>query len=218
MQIPGQKSVLALAIAQIEVSKYRYGPALTRLDQALPEVDASDQDTRVAMNRLRGVCLYQLNRVDEARAAYESVLAISSNDTQTLNNYAFLLLEQGENLEKAVELAEQASRQAPANGAVLDTLGWAQYKMGKIEEARLTLQRAVTLADLAASHFHLAVVLNDIAKDTDSSIVRRSLISRSRASLETALARAEAEGDERYQERAKKLMDEWNRSGEETSP
>lgn len=212
------RQALVMALAQIEIANQRYEQALSRIDGVLPTVAPEDTEATIALSRLRGVCLYQLGQVDAAREAYEAVLALSSNDTQTLNNYAFLLLEEGRDLERAVALAEQAGRQAPANGAVLDTLGWALYKSGKLEESRLTLQRAATLSDLAASHYHLAVVLDALAKNTSDSMIRRSLASRSRTSLQTALTKAKDQDDSRYLTRAQELQEQWKTSAEEATP
>lgn len=208
----------ALAIAQIEITKQAFASALSRIDKALPSVPQDDEATRIAMMRLRGVCLYQTGKEAEARAVYESVLKIAENDTQTLNNYAFVLLEQGDDLKRALTLASRAARQAPSEGAILDTLGWAQFKNGDIEESRLTLQRAVTLGDLAASHYHLAVVLDALAKQTENATVRQSLSQRARASLERAAEKAEEENDQRYRDRAAALKAEWAGAGQEVTP
>ena len=51
-------------------------------------------------------------------------------------------LERGENLDSAEAMIRKASELAPDDASIADSLGWAQYKRGKTDEAITTLQRA----------------------------------------------------------------------------
>jgi len=208
-QNPALSSALDFAIAQLEAADERYDPALSRIDQALAGLSEDQQMMRVSLMRLRGVVLYQMDRPDDAAAAYEQVIAIAPNDTQTLNNYAFLLLEQERDVDRAVELAQQAANQAPASGPVLDTLGWAQFKAGQLEKARQTLQRAATLGDLAATHYHLAMVLEHQRQTNNDPIIRRNLRDRAIGRLEQAVESAKQENDPKFLQKAQAKLDEW---------
>lgn len=219
---PSLPAALALGLAQVELAAGRIEPALSRVNAALDQLGDDRSVERVGLMRLRGVLLYQLDRVEEAASAYEDVLALAPNDTQTLNNYAFLLLDTERDLDRAVRLAEQAANQAPANGAVLDTLGWAQFKAGRTDEARMTLQRAATLADLPASHYHLAMVFEAQREASRDPVVRRSLRERMLASLQAAVRAGHNAQEPRYVELAQAKIDQLTDSqgnvGEETNP
>jgi Flp pilus assembly protein TadD len=67
--------------------------------------------------------------------------------------------DQGVHLERALALIERAVELQPTNGAYVDSLGWAQYRLGRFEAARESLERAATLSpDNATIHDHLGDV------------------------------------------------------------
>ena len=54
----------------------------------------------------------------------------------------------GENLEQALELIRRAVDLDPNNGAFVDSLGWALFRLGEFEQARRHLERANQLVPL----------------------------------------------------------------------
>ncbi len=87
----------------------------------------------------------RLGRHDEAARAFEKVLALEPQHAPALNYLGYMWADLGINLERAVELIRQAVAQQPDNGAYVDSLGWAQFRLGELETARDTLERAVEL-------------------------------------------------------------------------
>jgi len=79
----------------------------------------------------------------EAIIAYEKVLSIVPNELRSLNNAAWLY--SLNNNPKAEDLAAKAYKVAPNNPAVLDTYGWILFKVGKIEQARPLIEKALKL-------------------------------------------------------------------------
>jgi tetratricopeptide (TPR) repeat protein len=61
-----------------------------------------------------------------------------------LNYLAYTYAEKDENLDEALALAQRAVV-INANGAYLDTLGWVFYKLGKFDQARVQLERALKI-------------------------------------------------------------------------
>jgi Flp pilus assembly protein TadD len=94
------------------------------------------------------------------------------------------------NLEESVRLIERALQLDPDNGAYLDSLGWAYYRLGRLQEARAQLERAkqltgddpevlehlgdvykdLSLLDLAREHY-----LKALRADTTSARLRGKL-------------------------------------------
>jgi len=60
-----------------------------------------------------------------------------------LNYYGYMLADRGIRLDEARDLIQRALDQEPYNGAFLDSLGWAYYKQNKLDQAELTLRKAV---------------------------------------------------------------------------
>jgi Flp pilus assembly protein TadD len=52
------------------------------------------------------------------------------------------MLERGEDMDAAEAMIRKASQLAPDDASITDSLGWAQFKRGKVEDAIQTLQRA----------------------------------------------------------------------------
>ena len=74
------------------------------------------------------------------------------------NNLAAMLADNGENLDRALELAQTAKAQLPQNAQASDTLGWVYYKKGLGSLAISALQEGVK-QDPAnpVIHYHLGL-------------------------------------------------------------
>jgi Flp pilus assembly protein TadD len=59
-----------------------------------------------------------------------------------LNFLGYAQLERGENMDAAEAMIRKASDLAPDDASITDSLGWAEFKRGKVDEAIATLQRA----------------------------------------------------------------------------
>ena len=72
---------------------------------------------------------------DRSDKFYMELISTDSTDAQAFNNYAYSLVERGEDVEFALELAMNAIRLAPKSAPYLDTIGWIYFKMHHYEEA-----------------------------------------------------------------------------------
>ncbi|NVJ58857.1 MAG: tetratricopeptide repeat protein [Gammaproteobacteria bacterium] len=61
------------------------------------------------------------------------------------NALGYTLADQNKNLEEALALVKQAQTKLPSSGAVMDSLGWVNYRMGNIEKAEAILKTALQL-------------------------------------------------------------------------
>lgn len=102
------------------------------------------KDERLLFNL--GVVLYDRGRPDEAMKTMEEVVALNPRNPDALNYIAYALAEQGKDLERADTMIQQALSLRPSEGYYLDTLGYIQWKRGKLKEAKETLARAVSTA------------------------------------------------------------------------
>ncbi len=86
-----------------------------------------------------------LDRHAESLAVLREAQALEPANPLVQNNLGYLLLEQDRDLEEAAALIEASAKATPDNGNVVDSLGWAQFKLGRIAEAEATLRKAVEL-------------------------------------------------------------------------
>ena len=100
---------------------------------------------------------------DHAKGMYQQALSISPGHPLASNNLAFVILEQGGNVDVAMGLAQTARRGMPDSPNAADTLGWAYYQKGIYQSAISQFQEALRLAekrgdpDDADFHYHLGL-------------------------------------------------------------
>jgi len=106
-----------------------------------------------------GVAYDKLNRFDDFVAAMQSTIDLDAQHAVALNYLGYTYADRGIRLDEAIDLIQRALAIQPDEGYIVDSLGWAYYKMGRLNEAIITLQRAVALApEDAAIHEHLGDV------------------------------------------------------------
>ncbi|UKI39855.1 MAG: tetratricopeptide repeat protein [Alistipes putredinis] len=81
----------------------------------------------------------------KAFAYYEKALRYDADNAMTLNNYAYYLSENGEQLEKALAMSERSNALSKSNPTYLDTRAWILYKLGRAAEAKPLMQQALSL-------------------------------------------------------------------------
>ena len=134
-----------------------------------------------------GQAYQQLGRIDRAEESYRKALSLNDKDVASLNNLAWLLVEQRKKPDEALTLATKADQLAPANPEVLDTLGWVQYQRGSYADAEKALSRAAEKApNNGTIRYHLGMAYAKLGRKDDAvSALRRS------AQLDPKLAQRE---------------------------
>lgn len=93
----------------------------------------------------RGITYERMGEWAEAERDLERALVLSPGETDVLNYLGYSWLEQGVNYLEAFDMIQQAVQQRPGAGYIIDSLGWAYYKLGDYDAAVATLERAVEL-------------------------------------------------------------------------
>jgi tetratricopeptide (TPR) repeat protein len=89
-----------------------------------------------------GSSLERSGNAAEAEEVFLKILAMRPNDAPTLNYLGYMWADKGVQLEKAKEFLEKAVRREPRNAAYLDSLGWAYFRLGKMDSAERNLREA----------------------------------------------------------------------------
>lgn len=104
----------------------------------------------------RGVCLQIAGDWAGAEAGFLQALALEPDEARVLNHLGYNWIVLGERVNEGFALVERAAELAPENGAILDSLGWGHFKLGRYDEAVQWLERAVELSPANATiHWHL---------------------------------------------------------------
>ncbi len=94
---------------------------------------------------MRGIARHARDNWSGAKADFRAAIAIDPERAEVLNFLGYSLVERGEALDEALDMIERAVRAQPDNGAIVDSLGWAQFKLGQYKDAVGHLERAAEL-------------------------------------------------------------------------
>jgi uncharacterized protein len=108
---------------------------------------ADDIQTEVSI----GDIYFSLDRDSEAQEHLDKAKSLATTPQQRqaiamgLNNTGYPLADKGEHLPEALKMLEEAAKLFPDNGPILDSLGWAYFKLGQYGPAEENLNKALTL-------------------------------------------------------------------------
>ncbi|MES1191687.1 MAG: tetratricopeptide repeat protein [Steroidobacter sp.] len=116
----------------------------------------------------RSFLLVKLNKISEAVKEMRALLAIRPEDPVVLNALGYTLVDRTGDVREGRELIQHALQYSPDSGAVLDSMGWAEFKLGHASVALDYLQRAVKRIIDADLDYHLGEVLWSLKRHDDA--------------------------------------------------
>ncbi|MDX8346620.1 tetratricopeptide repeat protein [Cognatiyoonia sp. IB215446] len=122
----------------------RYNQANDAYTKALDLYD-DESAARWFVHYTRGITNHALNLWPAAEADFRAALELNPDHPQVLNYLGYSLVERGEKLDEALEMIETAAAARPDNGAIIDSLGWVYFQLGRYDEALVHLERASSL-------------------------------------------------------------------------
>jgi len=152
-QAPRDAAVLA-QVADFHRRALQYPAA----EATLREARALDPRNLRVLFQL-GAVLERQKRHDDAEAAFREALAVEPRSAPILNYLGYMNADRNVRVAEAAQLIERALDIDPDNGAYMDSLGWALYRLDRITEAEKYLRRAVTHEPNAVVFDHLGDVL-----------------------------------------------------------
>ncbi len=93
----------------------------------------------------RGIVYEQAKKWDLAEKDFLKALELRPDQPQVLNYLAYSWVDMGINIKKARKMLERAVELRPYDGYIVDSLGWALYRMGDMPKAVEYLEKAVLL-------------------------------------------------------------------------
>jgi Tfp pilus assembly protein PilF len=127
----------------------------------LKDKDSKNKPIRQACGRRLGEVLYAQHRFDEAAKVMRDTLTEFPDDSESMNNLAYLLAKDLKKPAEALPLAQQAATLNPKSAEVLDTLGLTQLLLGNADDSAATLTKALPMAQSAFAAATVSVHLAD---------------------------------------------------------
>lgn len=106
-------------------------------DQALLE---SPDNTNLLYSR--GLLAEKMGNLVQLEADLRKIISMQPDDAEAINALGYTLANKTDRIEEAMVLIQQALALSPKNPAIIDSLGWAYYRLGDLDQALELLQRA----------------------------------------------------------------------------
>jgi len=143
-----------LQLAQINIRQRRWKEAAEYVDKAEPL--STRQEDKIYIYFLRGTIAERQKEYDAAEVQFRKILALDPNNAMTLNYLGYMLADRGVRLPEALGIIQQAVKLDPQNGAYLDSLGWAYFKLGQYGPAEENVRKALErMSTDPAVHDHM---------------------------------------------------------------
>jgi tetratricopeptide (TPR) repeat protein len=89
-------------------------------------------------------------------------------NVSALNALGYTLADRTDRYEEAYDLIQRAFEQRPDDAAIVDSYGWVLYRLGRLDEAVVQLERAYGLMPDGEIASNLAVVLWELGRREES--------------------------------------------------
>ena len=93
----------------------------------------------------RGIAYDRLGRWADGERDLQAALTQRPDDPEILNYLGYSWIDRGEHLDVALGMIQKALGVNPNSGAMVDSLGWAYYRLGDYKKAVESLERAVEM-------------------------------------------------------------------------
>jgi tetratricopeptide (TPR) repeat protein len=133
-----------LALANILRSRKDFAECANVYSKAIANVPVPEKPNWV-MFYFRGICYERSKQWPLAEADLKKALELFPDQPLVLNYLGYSWIDQGVNLDQGMTMIRRAVEQRPDDGYIVDSLGWANFRIGNYDEAVKDLDRAVEL-------------------------------------------------------------------------
>ena len=161
----GQEEELQLVVAEAQMLREaeRGEEGLAVLEEALKRYpDNTDLLYDHAM------LAEKLNRLELMETSLRKIIAIAPRNQNAYNALGYSLAERNIRLEEAFQLVSKALELAPEDPFIMDSMGWVQFRLGRLKESEELLRRAYTLRPDPEIAVHLGEVLWALGQRDDA--------------------------------------------------
>jgi tetratricopeptide (TPR) repeat protein len=140
---------VVVALGNVLRSRKRFAEAAEVYTKAVEKIGTPDR-SHWTLFFYRGTSYERAKQWPKAEADLKKALELvpeaqTTGRAQVLNYLAYSWVDQGLNIEEAFKMLQKAVELAPRDGMIIDSLGWAYYRLGRYDEAVRELEKAVEL-------------------------------------------------------------------------
>jgi tetratricopeptide (TPR) repeat protein len=134
----------AVALGNVLRARKQFKEAAEIYSKAIARIDKPARQHWTVFY-FRGICYERSKDWKQAEADLEKALELYPEQPQVLNYLGYSWIDQGMNLDRGTQMVRRAVELRPNDGYIVDSLGWAYYRMGQYDAAAKELERAIEL-------------------------------------------------------------------------
>jgi tetratricopeptide (TPR) repeat protein len=134
-----------MALGNIERGRKKFADCVTTYSQGIDALPQASEKTNWIYYYYRGICEERSKQWSKAEADMRKALDLQPEQPHVLNYLGYSWIDQGINLDEGMKMIKRAVDQRPDDGYIVDSLGWAYFRIGNFEDAVKNLERAIDL-------------------------------------------------------------------------
>jgi tetratricopeptide (TPR) repeat protein len=134
-----------MALGNIERGRKKFADCADTYTRGIDAMPSANEKGAWVTYYYRGICEERSKQWGKAEADMRKALEMQPEQPHVLNYLGYSWIDQGINLDEGMKMIRRAVDQRPDDGYIVDSLGWAFYRIGNYEDAVKNLERAIDL-------------------------------------------------------------------------
>jgi tetratricopeptide (TPR) repeat protein len=134
-----------MALGNIERGRKKFADCAETYSQGIAALPDANEKSNWVYYYYRGICEERSKQWNKAEADMRKALQLQPEQPHVLNYLGYSWIDQGINLDEGMKMIKRAVDQRPDDGYIVDSLGWAYYRIGNYDDAVKNLERAIDL-------------------------------------------------------------------------
>jgi tetratricopeptide (TPR) repeat protein len=134
-----------MALANIERGRKKFADCAQTYSRGIAAIPDPNEKNNWVYYYYRGICEERSKQWNKAEGDMRKALELQPEQPHVLNYLGYSWIDQGINLDEGMKMIKRAVDQRPDDGYIVDSLGWAYYRIGNYEDAVKNLERAIDL-------------------------------------------------------------------------
>ena len=134
-----------MALGNIERGRKKFADCAQTYSKGIDALPAGNDKANTVYYYYRGICEERSKQWSKAEADMRKALELQPEQPHVLNYLGYSWIDQGINLDEGMKMIKRAVDQRPDDGYIVDSLGWAYFRIGNYEDAVKNLERAIDL-------------------------------------------------------------------------
>src|SRR4029077_6282699 len=134
-----------MALGNVERGRKKFADCAQSYSRGIDALPPTTDKNTWIYYYYRGICEERSKQWSKAEADMRKALELQPEQPHVLNYLGYSWIDQGINLDDGMKMIKRAVEQRPDDGYIVDSLGWAYYRIGNYEDAVKNLERAIDL-------------------------------------------------------------------------